>query len=409
MKLLVVTQYFWPENFRINDLVTDLVARGHEVTVLTGKPNYPDGETFKEFLSTPSNYNHYNGAKIIRVPMLARGKGSISLFLNYISYAVSASIFGVWALRKKKFDSIFTYAPSPITVGIPAITIRAIKKIPLVFLVLDLWPESLEAVGIVRSKLILKCVGLLVSFIYTRCDLILAQSKSFIPRIKEYARIDSPIEYFPSWAESVITMQDVQPAPEIDSKMGVFKVMFAGNIGEAQDFPAILAAADRLRKYKKIQWLIIGDGRKADWVKEKILQMGLDEHVLMLGRYPVERMPSFFQHADALLVTLKDELIFSMTIPAKLQAYLAAKKPILGMLNGEGAEIIQRSGAGISCAAGDDKALAATVLKLYEMDAESRDALGRNGFEFGIKEFDRFKLINQLESWLKNLTYKHTR
>jgi colanic acid biosynthesis glycosyl transferase WcaI len=339
---------------------------------------------------------------------LARGKGKTSLFLNYISYAVSASIFGVWALRKEKLDSIFTYQLSPITVGIPAIIIRAIKKIPLVFLVLDLWPESLEAVGVVRSKLILKCVGLLVSFIYARSDLILAQSKSFIPEIKKYVHIDSRIEYFPSWAESAITMQDVQPAPEIDSKMGVFKVMFAGNIGEAQDFPAILAAADRLRKYKKIQWLIIGDGRKADWVKEKISQMGLDEHVLMLGRYPVQRMPSFFQHADALLVTLKNEPIFSLTIPAKLQAYLAAKKPILGMLNGEGAEIIQRSGAGISCAAGDDKALAATVLKLYEMDAESRDALGRNGFEFGIKEFDRFKLINQLESWLKNLTYKHT-
>jgi colanic acid biosynthesis glycosyl transferase WcaI len=408
LKLLIVTQYFWPENFRINDLVTSLVERGHEVTVLTGKPNYPDGETFKEFLSTKSNYNNYNGAKIIRVPMLARGKGKTSLFLNYISYAVSASIFGVWALRKEKLDSIFTYQLSPITVGIPAIIIRAIKKIPLVFLVLDLWPESLEAVGVVRSKLILKCVGLLVSFIYARSDLILAQSKSFIPEIKKYVHIDSRIEYFPSWAESAITMQDVQPAPEIDSKMGVFKVMFAGNIGEAQDFPAILAAADRLRKYKKIQWLIIGDGRKADWVKEKISQMGLDEHVLMLGRYPVQRMPSFFQHADALLVTLKNEPIFSLTIPAKLQAYLAAKKPILGMLNGEGAEIIQRSGAGISCAAGDDKALAATVLKLYEMDAESRDALGRNGFEFGIKEFDRFKLINQLESWLKNLTYKHT-
>jgi colanic acid biosynthesis glycosyl transferase WcaI len=408
LKLLVVTQYFWPENFRINDLVTDLVARGHEVTVLTGKPNYPDGETFKEFLSTKSNYNNYNGAKIIRVPMLARGKGKTSLFLNYISYAVSASIFGVWALRKEKLDSIFTYQLSPITVGIPAIIIRAIKKIPLVFLVLDLWPESLEAVGVVRSKLILKCVGLLVSFIYARSDLILAQSKSFIPEIKKYVHIDSRIEYFPSWAESAITMQDVQPAPEIDSKMGVFKVMFAGNIGEAQDFPAILAAADRLRKYKKIQWLIIGDGRKADWVKEKISQMGLDEHVLMLGRYPVERMPSFFQHADALLVTLKNEPIFSLTIPAKLQAYLAAKKPILGMLNGEGAEIIRISGAGISCAAGDAKALAAAVLKLYEMDAESRDALGRNGFEFGIKEFDRFKLINQLESWLKNLTYKHT-
>ena len=408
MKLLVVTQYFWPESFRINDLVTSLVEHGHEVTVLTGKPNYPDGETFKEFLSTKSNYNHYNGAKIIRVPMLARGNGKTSLFLNYISYAVSASIFGVWALRKEKFDSIFTYQLSPITVGIPAIIIRAIKKIPLVFLVLDLWPESLEAVGVVRSKLILKCVGLLVSFIYARSDLILAQSKSFIPEIKKYVHIDSRIEYFPSWAESAITMQDVQPAPEIDSKMGVFKVMFAGNIGEAQDFPAILAAADRLRKYKKIQWLIIGDGRKADWVKEKISQMGLDEHVLMLGRYPVQRMPSFFQHADALLVTLKNEPVFSMTIPAKLQAYLAAKKPILAMLNGEGANIIQRSSAGISCAAGDDKALAATVLKLYEMDAKSRDALGRNGFEFGIKEFDRFKLINKLESWLKNLTYKHT-
>ena len=403
MRLLVVSQYFWPENFRINDLVAELVGRGHEVTVLTGLPNYPDGQVFPQFRADPAGYARYQGAEIIRVPMFPRGRGSLRLMLNYVSYAASASVVGLWKLRGRKFDAIFTCQLSPVTVGLPAATLRAVKRVPMVFWVLDLWPDTLHAIGVVRSPAGLWAVGKLIAFIYKRCDLILAQSKSFIPQIQKYAGQAIRVEYFPSWAEQVFGRQDVVPAREVPSKTGTFDVMFAGNIGDAQDFPAILAAAERLKAHTHIRWLIVGDGRAARWVADEIKRRNLQDCVLMLGRYPVERMPSFFRHADALLVSLKNEPIFSMTIPGKLQSYLAAGIPVVAMLNGEGAEVVTSSQSGLTCAAGDHEGLAAAVVRLSEMSEEERARMGKNGLDVSAREFDRSMLMNRLERWLENL------
>ena len=256
------------------------------------------------------------------------------------------------------------------------------------------------------SPAILQAAGKLVSFIYKRCDLILAQSKSFIPQIQKYAGVGSRVVNFPSWAESVFEMQHAIPADEVPSKPGSFNVMFAGNIGDAQDFPAILAAAEGLKPHTHIRWLIVGDGRMARWVADEIKRRNLQHCVLMLGRHPVERMPSFFTHANALLVSLKDEPIFSMTIPGKLQSYLAAGLPVVAMLNGEGAEVVKSSRSGLTCAAGDHAGLAAAVLKLSEMTKEERDTMGRNGLDVSAREFDRDKLIDRLEEWIGQLTAK---
>lgn len=403
MRLLVVTQYFWPENFRINDLVAELVRRGHQVVVLTGWPNYPDGRVFDEFRERSRDFDEYKGARIVRVPMLPRGRGSVRLLLNYLTFAVSASLFGLWRLRGRKFDAILAYEPSPITVGIPAGVFRAFKKAPLAFWVLDLWPETLQAIGIVRSKKLLRLVGKLVAGIYKRCDLILAQSKSFVPAIARYAGRDARIEYFPSWSDLVFNTEDVEAATEISVKQGGFNILFAGNIGEAQDFPAILAAAERLKVYPNIRWLIVGDGRMAGWVAEEIKVRGLEACVSMLGRYPVERMPSFFKHADALLVSLKDEPIFALTIPGKLQSYLAAGIPVLAMLNGEGADVIRNANAGLTCPAGDAKQLAQAVLELAAMNKDDRQQLGKNGCAYAQKEFNREVLMSRLENWFVEL------
>lgn len=403
MRLLVVSQYFWPENFRINDLVTELVRRGHQVTVLTGVPNYPDGKVFREFCDAPARYSHYEGAEVIRVPLAPRGRGSLRLLLNYLTFAVSASVIGLWKLRGRQFDAILAYEPSPITVGLPATVMRAVKRAPLAFWVLDLWPETLQAIGVVRSRSILQGVGKLVSFIYKRCDLILAQSRSFIPQIRRYAGERSRVVYFPNWAESVFDMQHAVPAAEVSLKPGSFTVMFAGNIGDAQDFPAILAAAESLNSYAHIQWLIVGDGRMARWVADEIERRNLSGCVHLLGRYPVERMPSFFKHAHALLVSLKDEPIFSMTIPGKLQSYLAAGIPVVAMLNGEGAEAVKSSCAGLTCPAGDHDGLATAVLRLSQMTPDEREKMGENGRAVSVREFDRRTLIDQLERWLDRL------
>lgn len=403
MRLLVVSQYFWPENFRINDLVAELVRRGHQVTVLTGLPNYPDGKVFEQFLSDPARHSHFEGAEVIRVPLMPRGQGGLRLMLNYLTFAVSASVVGLWKLRGRQFDLIFAYQLSPVTVGVPAALMRAVKRVPLAFWVLDLWPETLQALGVVRSPALLQVVGKLVTFIYKRCDLILAQSKSFIPQIKKYAGDSRRVVYFPSWAESVFDMPHAVPADEVPLKRGSFNVMFAGNVGDAQDFPTILAAAECLKSHAHIRWLIVGDGRMARWVADEIKRRHLRVCVLMLGRHPVERMPSFFKHANALLVSLKDEPIFSMTIPGKLQSYLAAGIPVVAMLNGEGAEVVKTSNAGLTCAAGDHLGLAAAVLKLSEMSNQEREAMGRNGLNVSAREFDRDTLIDRLEGWLEKL------
>lgn len=404
MQLLVVSQYFWPENFRINDLVAELVRRGHQVTVLTGLPNYPDGQVFQQFSADPDRYSEYEGAEVIRVPLMPRGKSGVRLMLNYLSFAISASTLGLWRLRGRKFDAIFTCQLSPVTVGLPAAALRAVKRTPMAFWVLDLWPESLHAVGVVRSPAILRVVSELIAFIYKRCDLILAQSKSFIPQIRKYAGQNSRVAYFPSWAEQVFDGAEVAPAGEIPLMLGSFNVMFAGNIGEAQDFPAILAAAERLKSHTHIRWLIVGDGRTAGWVADEIQRRNLQDCVLMLGRHPLERMPSFFKHANALLVSLKDEPIFSMTIPGKIQSYLAAGIPVVAMLNGEGAEVVKGSKSGLTCAAGDDEGLAEAVLRLAEMTEEEWSVMGKNGLDVSAREFDRSVLMDRLEGWLEQLS-----
>ena len=182
---------------------------------------------------------------------------------------------------------------------------------------------------------------------------------------------------------------------------GVFNVLFAGNFGEAQDLPAVLAAAENLKHNAAIRWLIVGDGRKSAWVREEVERRGLRGSVLLLGRFPVERMPSFYAHADALLVSLKKDPVFSMTIPGKVQSYLMAGVPLVGMLDGEGAKVITEANAGLVCAAGDAGGLAAAVLEMAAMRVDQRRQLGANGRAFAQKEFGRSLLMDRLEVLLR--------
>ena len=403
MRILVVSQYFWPENFRVNDLVAEWVSRGHGVTVLTGLPNYPDGRVFESFRADAARFFEYAGAPVIRVPMVPRGEGGLQLALNYASFAISACIVGAWRLRGREFDVIFVFEPSPVTVGLPAVLQRRLKRAPLAFWVLDQWPETLVAVGAARSPWVLTAVGRLVSFIYRRCDLLLAQSRSFIPQIRRYAGPRPRVEYFPSWSDSTPAAGHADPAPEVPPLPGVFTVLFAGNIGDAQDFPAILDAAERLKDRPDIRWIVVGDGRRAEWVAAEAQRRGLHERFLLLGRFPLERMPSFFESADALLVSLRPDPIFAMTIPGKVQSYLAAGRPLLGMLDGEGAELIERGGAGLVCRAGDSTGLATNVARMADTPAADRAAMATRATELSTSEFDRDRLMGRLEEWLDEL------
>jgi len=400
MNILIVSQYYWPENFRINDLTKELISRGHKVTVLTGIPNYPSGRVFEEYGHNPKKFENYEGAKVIRVPMMPRGNGGKKLLINYASFVMGATLWGPWRLRGISADVIFVFEPSPVTVGLPAVLLGKIKKAPVVFWALDLWPETLVAMGAVRSQLVLSSIGRMVRYIYDRCTLVLGQSHSFLESIAKYCTDRQKIRYFPSWAEDIFASADVLPANEVVLNKTLFTIVFAGNIGEAQDMPAVLDAAERLKDHDSIRWVVVGDGRKFEWLQEEVVRRGLKEKVFLLGRFPVERMPSFYAHADVLLVSLKRDPVFSMTIPGKVQSYLMSGLPIIGMLDGEGAKVIKDANAGMVCPAGDGKGLAKQVLKMQALSDDERLSLGSNGRNYAVKEFDRGALINKLESLL---------
>ncbi|NYT39238.1 glycosyltransferase family 4 protein [Sphingomonas sp. R-74633] len=405
MRLLILSQYFWPENFRVNDLAHELIARGHEVIVLTGQPNYPDGHIFPDYRADPKRFAEFEGAPVFRVPVVPRGRRSLQLIANYLSFVVSGWAFGPRKLRGREFDAIFVFQTSPITSALPALWLRWRRGTPVLMWVLDLWPDTLSAVGVVKSPRALRAVGALVRFIYRRCDRILVQSRAFFDNVERYAGGTEKVRYFPGWAEAMFDADGAAEAlaPELDPYADDFKILFAGNIGQAQDFPAIIAAADTLRDTPALRWIVVGDGRAAEDAKADVARRGLEDKVVFLGRFPLERMPSFFNGADCLLVSLKNDPIWSMTIPGKVQSYLASGRPLLGMLDGEGANVIRESGAGVVGPASDPVALAENVRALMRLSPEERRHQGESGRRYCAQEFNRTVLVDRLERWIEAL------
>ncbi len=401
MKILIISQYFWPEIFKITDLAIGLKERGHEVTVLTGKPNYPAGIFFPGYTFFNKRIEYYNGIKIVRSPLIRRGSGSgLRLFLNYFSFAFFASFSAVFRLQKKN-DVIFVYEPSPITVGLPAVFYKFFSKAPLIFWVQDLWPESLTAAGNINSSVVLNLIESLVKYIYKHSDIILISSKSFRQSIVEKGINSNKIVYLPNWAENIfnsVADKDLDICKLFP--VGGFYILFAGNVGDAQDFDSIVKAVELTKHYKNIHWIIVGDGRKKTWVEQQKNEMKL-ENLHLIGRYPMEKMPNFFREADILLVTLKNEKIFSMTVPAKIQSYLACGKPILAMINGDGADIINESKAGFAINAGEYEKLAEKVIEMYNMPKERLDSMALSGKEFYHLNFDRKVLIDNVVDLIK--------
>jgi colanic acid biosynthesis glycosyl transferase WcaI len=402
VKILIVTQYYWPESFRITDLALGLKERGHEVTVLTGMPNYPGGRLFRGYGPFRPATETHQGIEIKRVPLVPRFAGrGWQLALNYLSFALSASVLGPVRCRGG-FDLIFVYEPSPVTVALPAIVMKALTGAPILFWVQDLWPESLAATGAVKSPTVLGWVERLVRFIYRRCDRVLVQSEGFTSRVAALDADPARIVYFPNWAEPIYRPVAVpENAPERAGLPRGFRVMFAGNIGAAQSFETILAAAERVREKEDIQWIILGDGHQRPWVAREIERRGLSGSVRLLGQHPVESMPAYFALADALLVTLRDDPVFALTIPSKIQSYQACGRPIVAALNGEGARAIEESGCGLTCPAGDGEGLARAVMALYRMPVEERERMGARGRAYFAANFERSRLLDRLEGWMR--------
>jgi len=401
VRILVVTQYFWPESFRINDVVEGLSGRGHEVTVYTGMPNYPGGRYFPGYAFFGPMRDHMGSVPVRRAPMISRGEGGrVRMALNYASHAFFATLLAPW-LARGRFDAILVYEPSPITIGIPGRVLRALKRAPLLFWVQDLWPESLAATGAVRNRALLAATAALVRWIYRGCDRVLVQSRAFAASVEAHGVPRSRIGYLPNSAETFYRRASVaRDDAEARELPAGFRVMFAGNIGAAQDFGTILAAAELLRDRRDIHWVIVGEGRMRPWVEEQVRSRSLADTFHLLGQKPGQQMPRYFAHADVLLATLRREPIFAYTIPSKLQSYLACGRPIIAALEGEGGRIVEEAGAGWAVAPEDPRALADAVLAAATLPHAEREAIGGRGEAYFREHFEREKLLSRLEQEL---------
>ena len=402
MKILIVSQYFWPEEFTINEVAKTLVEKGNVVDVLTCMPNYPGGKTLPGYPAWKCQQENYQGISIHRVPFLPRGKKRCNLAINYLSFVISGLVFGPWMLRKKKFDVIFVYAPSPILQAIPAIFLGWLKGCPVVLWVQDLWPESLSATGYVQNRLLLKLVELVVRFIYSHVDLLLVQSRAFEESVCSLAS-GTPIIYQPNSVGKIFDELVIDEIPYIDGFDKGFSVMFAGNIGAAQSVSVIVEAASILKQYTDIHFVILGDGSSREWMLKEVQQREL-LNLHLPGRFPVETMPALMQKASVLLVTLTDKSIFALTVPNKVQAYLAIGRPIIACLNGEGARIVVEAGAGLATPAEDAKALAETILNVYKLTPVERKNMGENGRKYFQKHFNHDHLVDQLIGHLQSVS-----
>lgn len=397
MRILIVTQYFWPENFKINDIAQGLIERGHQVSVLTGKPNYPEGKFYNNYSYLNKSYEVWNNIKIYRSFITPRGDGKgVWLFLNYISFAFFSSIRLFYI--KDKFDKIFVFEPSPITVGIPAIVCKLRFNAPIYFWVQDLWPESLTAAGGVQNRYVLDFFSRLTKFIYSHSFKILVQSKAFIPYIINQGVSLEKLIYYPNSTESFYKKNPINPEFSNMFPEG-FKLIFAGNLGEAQSFETIIGAIDLLVKDGlNVQLIILGNGRAKEHIHNKVIELGLSNHIHLWGSFESILMPEFFSCADALLVALKKDLIFSLTIPSKIQSYLACGKPIIASLDGEGARIVEDAKAGFTSNSEDVMGLIDAIKKMYLLTPNQQIELGDNARSYFEKEFEREMLVDKLES-----------
>ena len=397
MKLLLVGQYFWPESFIINDIVRTLNEQGHEVVVATGKPNYPEGKVFNGYRACGLQRERYlEHVEVLRVPLWPRGRGGAkNLMFNYMSFVISGLLFLPWLLRGRKFDAILVFAPSPITQAIPAIPLKWLKKARLALWVQDLWPESLAATGFVRNSHLLRAVGWMVRAIYWQCDILLVQSRAFVEPVARYAN-RKKIQYYPNSMDGSGSKAPVSiPSELLELLEQHFCVVFAGNLGTAQALETLVQAAVHLREEPRIRIVLVGSGSRLDWLKAQQQTLGLDNLVLP-GRFPMDAMPQIFEHASALLVSLSDEPAFAQTIPSKIQAYLAAGRPIIACMNGEGARVVCEAGAGLISPAEQILPLVANIRLMLSYEQQQLDAMGRSGREYFAKHFEMRSQVRKL-------------
>lgn len=393
MKILVVSQYFYPENFRINDLCVEMVKRGHEITVYTGIPNYPNGSFFPGYSYFKRLSEQWEEIKIIRSPLLPRKKDSIHLILNYISFALAGSIKAKF-IKWDSFDVIYIFEISPITVALPAITIKKRLKIPIIMNVQDLWPDNVCAITGCESPLVLKPLTKMVRYIYSNCDLILSSSNSFIPKICSHGVNIEKVKFWPQFSTVKCSEKYQKLLPESS-----FHIIFTGNLGEAQGLELMIEAAVLCNGHN-ITWHLVGDGRNKDNLEKLVMKYGLQNQVIFHGRKDECLIPEYLNGADAALLILKSTPIFDSTIPAKLQTYLVCGIPVLACVRGETKNLIEQEQVGLTCHEHSAECLAQQAIAMSTLPKEALAVFACNALKCNKKYFDKNKLVTQLENYM---------
>ena len=394
--ILVVSQLFYPENFRINDMCCEWVRRGYRVTVLTGIPNYPQGKFYPGYSWFKKRRECWNGVEIIRIPLIPRGRRSIGLVLNYLSFVVSGFFWKCFTRLRP--DLVFSFEVSPMTQVLIGTWFSKRRKIPQYLYVQDLWPENVEMITGIHSPLVIGPISRMVNYIYRRCHRIFATSPSFVGEIqKRVPGAEDKVAYWPQYAEEFYVPLPRQAVPEIPDD-GRFKIIFTGNIGQAQGLELLPAAARRLKQTgcADVTFVIVGDGRHKEKLLEQIQQENVAEMFCMIDHQPAEQIPRLLAACDAAFLSFAPDPLFAKTIPAKLQSYMACGMPVLAAACGETQRLIEESGCGLCCGIGDEAALAEGIKSLMGADLSTMSAKARAFFE---ANFRKDRLMDEMDGY----------
>lgn len=394
MNLLVVCQHYKPEPFRLSDICERLVSEGHKVTVVTGVPNYPEGEIYSGYKLFKNKTEQIGGVTVHRCFTIPRKRGIIFRFLNYYSFAW-ASTLRLLSL-KERFDVVLVNQLSPVMMAQGAIKYAKKHKLNTVLYCLDLWPESLVAGGVAQGSLIYNIFFKISRKIYKNANKILVSSKSFCDYFDNVLNIEGEREYLPQYAEDLF-----DGIPPVEPHAPPFNLTFAGNVGDMQSVETIIGAARLMKDDPRAVFNIVGDGIALE--RCKALAKGLD-NVVFHGRRPIEDMPEFYKEADAMIVSLKDDPIISYTLPGKVQSYMASARAIIGSINGEAAKVIADANCGVCAPSQDEVALKNQILTLLD-NPERFAVYGNHAREYYLSHFEKDafikKLINILEQYKK--------
>lgn len=406
MRVLILSQWYYPEPVpKPQELAEALTEKGHTVNVITGIPNYPKGDVYEGYKAKLYQRETINGIPLVRTYEYAyHGKNALGRMWNYISFMLSAP-FGLFGTPK--FDAIYVWHP-PLTIGVAAWVIARLRRVPFIYDVQDIWPDSVVMSGVMKEGFAVRVMRRLEKFVYKRADHLFVVTKGARENLISKGVPPGKVTAMPHWIDEKLFTQE--SGDEIREQMreeygwkDKFVVLFAGNIGIVQGLDAVVRAASLFDKESNALIAMVGDGTDKERLQEMVKELNLQDRVQFIGWQPIEKMPSFMAAADALLVHLKRSDITEFVIPTKTMAYLAAGKPILMAMNGAAAELVEESRAGIFIEPEDPPALANAILDYSKMSGEKRKEMGESGREYLVKNLSKEKVIAMYEEILSRV------